>query len=510
MATVAEIAARLPGASVFGDGAVEISGITVDSRRVEPGFLFAAVAGAREDGARFVPQAVAAGAAALLAGHPVDAGLPCIVVPDPRAALGAASAACLGDPTRRLRVLGVTGTNGKTTVTYLAEAALAAGGCRPGVMGTVEVRFGRERWSTEHTTPEAPVVQSTARRMADLGATHLVLEVSSHGLALGRLGGTVFHAVAFTNLTQDHLDFHGSMEEYAAAKLLLFTVALAESPEARAVVNLDDPFSRTILERLERPVVTVSTDPGSVAGIRPAAPPAFGIDGITARILTPAGPVSLASPLLGVHNLSNLLVALGLALQSGLDPALAAAGLSAVGAVPGRLERVGGPGEIPVLVDYAHTPDALTRVLAALRPLTRGRLITVFGCGGDRDQSKRPLMGRAVARGSDLALVTSDNPRTEDPRSIIGMILPGIEGEGSRRIGLDGLPHAPDGFAVEPDRAAAIRAAVNAAGPGDTVLIAGKGHEDYQILGTRKIHFDDREQAREALAARSGGGGGRD
>ncbi len=507
MATVADIAARIPGARVVGDGSVEIAGMTQDSRAVEPGFLFAAVEGARADGARFVGEAVAAGAAAVLARQPVSQSVPCIIVPDPRGALGPAAAACYGDPTRRLRLVGVTGTNGKTTVTYLVEAALVAAGHHPGVMGTVEYRFGETRWSAVHTTPEAPVIQSVVRRMADLGATHLVLEVSSHGLALGRLGGSAFDVVAFTNLTQDHLDFHGTMEEYAAAKLLLFTAAIDGTPGTRAVVNQDDPFARTILARLERPVLTVSVDPAADADLRPEVPPRYGIEGITARVTTPGGPVSLVTPLLGPHNLSNLLVALGIALQLGLEPGAATAGLSAVGAVPGRLERIGAGSDIAVLVDYAHTPDALSRVLAALAPLTAGRLIAVFGCGGDRDRAKRPLMGEAVARGADLAVVTSDNPRTEEAGSIIDMILPGLEGEGWRHVAADELPSARLGFGVEPDRATAIRLAITAARPGDTVLVAGKGHEDYQILGTRRIHFDDRETARGILVGRAGEGG---
>ena len=510
MATVAEIAARVPGAAVVGDGSVEPVGMTLDSRAVEPGFLFAAVAGAREDGTRFVEQAVAAGAAAIMARRPIAAGVPCIVAPDPRAALGPAAAACYGDPTRRLRLVGVTGTNGKTTVTYLLEAALAAAGYRPGVMGTVEYRLGERTWSAVHTTPEAPVIQSVARRMLDLGATHLLLEVSSHGLALGRVAGSVFDVAVFTNLTQDHLDFHATMEDYAAAKLLLFTAALEASPNARAVVNLDDPFSATILARLARPSIGVSVDHLGGADVRPAVPPGIGIHGIEARISTPGGQVPMTSPLLGGHNLSNLLVALGTALQLGVDPAVAARGLSAVAAIPGRLERAGrGPGPV-VLVDYAHTPDALERVLAALRPVTAGRLIVVFGCGGDRDRGKRPLMGEAVARGADLAVVTSDNPRTEEPESIIRMIVPGLERQGWRPVSVDGLPAARGGFAVVPDRAAAIRLATLAARPEDTVLIAGKGHEDYQILGTGKIHFDDREQARAALAARAEDGGSGD
>jgi UDP-N-acetylmuramyl-tripeptide synthetase len=507
MATVAEIADRLVGARVFGLPDTEVFELTHDSRQVRPGAMFAALRGLKSDGLSFVGDALGRGATALLLPEEVDAPVPRIVVEDTRAALGPAAAVCYGDPTRSLELVGVTGTNGKTTITYMLESALRFAGVRPGVMGTVDYRFGERKWSSPHTTPEAPVIQSVARQMLDAGASHLLLEASSHGLVLGRLSGCEFDVVAFTNLTQDHLDFHADMEEYAAAKLLLFTEAIRDVPRARGVVNLDDPFSNTIVDRMRHAVTTISCHPQSGADICPLGEPRLGIDGIAARLTTPVGEAEIVSPLLGEHNLNNLLVALGVCLQLELELPTVVEGLSRLETVPGRLERVtGGPG-FTVLVDYAHTPDALVSALAALRRLTPGRLICVFGCGGDRDRAKRPLMGGAVGRVADLALVTSDNPRTEEPGAIIEMILPGVEAAGLPRIDVDELALASRGFAVEVDRARAIRIAVSACRPGDTLLIAGKGHEDYQILGTEKVHFDDREQARDALA-RAGGGDG--
>jgi UDP-N-acetylmuramoyl-L-alanyl-D-glutamate--2,6-diaminopimelate ligase len=507
MAKASEIARRVGATAVVGDADAEITGASHDSREVRPGFLFAALSGANADGRRYAGQAIAAGARALLVAEAIEAPpeVAQIVVADPRRVLGIAAAACYGDPTRGLEVVGVTGTNGKTTTTYLLEAALGAAGARPGVMGTVEYRFGARRWHAAHTTPEAPVIQAIAREMADAGATHLFMEVSSHGLALHRLGGCAFDVVAFTNLTQDHLDFHRDMAEYAAAKMLLFTDAIAGNPDARAVVNVDDAFGVEIARTVRHRVLRVSCSPEADADVRPAAPARFGAGGIEATVATPAGSFELRSPLLGAHNLANLLLALGICHELGADLARCLAGLATFAAVPGRLERVRAEDGIAVLVDYAHTPDALARVLTALRPFTPGRLLCVFGCGGDRDPKKRARMGEAVARGADVAIVTSDNPRTEAPGAIIDMILPGVAAGGGVRIPAAAIAGAARGYAVEPDRAAAIALAVDAAAPGDTVLIAGKGHEDYQILGTEKVHFDDREQAAAAIAARRGG-----
>jgi len=501
MPRISDIALAVDGATVVGSGETIATGVTHDSRLVEPGFLFAALPGQKTDGSEYVEMAIDSGATAVLTRRRLDLPVAQIVVNDPRSALGPICAACYGYPGRNISIVGITGTNGKTTITYILEAALRSLGHPTGIMGTVDYRFEGRTWHAAHTTPEASVIQRVTRDMVDAGATHMVMEVSSHGLALGRLGGCEFDVVAFTNLTQDHLDFHRDMEDYAAAKMLLFTRCLDHRPDARVVVNMDDPFGHKIVERLQRPAITISCDPGSGADLRPASRPDYGIDGINARIMTPSGEVGLRSPLLGPHNLNNLLVALGICVQLGEDPADFMAGVAGFFAIPGRLERVNCLLGFTVLVDYAHTPDALRRVLAALAPLTSGRLMCVFGCGGDRDNTKRPLMGLAVSQGADMAMVTSDNPRTERPDSIIDMIIPGLIDGGMGEIGEGCLATADSGYAVQVDRALAIRSIVESARPGDTILIAGKGHEDYQILGTKKIHFDDREQAEAAIAS---------
>lgn len=509
MTTLRELAALIPGARMMGDGDLLVRGLAHDSRDVVPGVVFAVLRGSTSDGRAFVESALRAGAVALLVEEPLEVPVAQIVLAQPRRSLGSLAALCYDHPTREMKVAAITGTNGKTTTTYLVEAALSSLGHLCGVMGTVEYRCGTERWAAAHTTPEAPVIQRMARRMADIGASHLVMEASSHGLALGRMTGVELDVVAFTNLTQDHLDFHHTMEEYAAAKLLLFTEVIAGNPAARCVVNVDDPFGPTVAKTARGSVLTVSCQAGAEADLHPAVSPRMGIDGLELCVVTPTGEVELRSPLLGAHNLANLLLALGIGIALGEDAAAVARGLGAVCTVPGRLERVGGfEAPFAVAVDYAHTPDALERVLEALRPLTAGRLICVFGCGGDRDPAKRPLMGRAVIRGADLAVVTSDNPRTEDPSAIISMILPGVEDAGATRVAAHELSCAARAYAVEPDRRAAIGAAVAAARAGDMVLIAGKGHEDYQIIGTTKHHFDDREEAAAFLRARCGGSHG--
>ena len=501
MKSAIEIAKVLTNARIIGDGQVSVGGVSHDSRTVQAGDLFAVLRGRAADGRAFIPDATARGAVALLTEEELPSSLCQIVVPNVRAALGTAAAVCYDYPTKRLCTVGVTGTNGKTTIVYLLEAALKILGRRPGVMSTVAYRFEEMTWTAGFTTPEAPTVQSIAAKMSEAGATHLLMEASSHGIVQGRLTGCRYAAVAFTNLTQDHLDFHGTMDSYGEAKLRLFTEILPKNPDGKAVVNLDDPYAKTILDNLTKPVLTVSVHPDSGATICPKSPPEFTIQGIRARLRTPEGSVDLRSPLVGSHNLSNLLVALGLCIQLGESAESAAAALCGSGA-PGRLERVSKEDEPTVLVDYAHTPDALVNVLDALRPLTPGRLICIFGCGGDRDARKRPLMGTAVRERADVAVVTSDNPRTEEPSSIIEMILPGVAGGDLPALNdEEQLSAASRGFFVEPDRRRAIFSAIRAASSEDTVLIAGKGHEDYQILGTTKIHFDDREAAREALVA---------
>jgi UDP-N-acetylmuramoyl-L-alanyl-D-glutamate--2,6-diaminopimelate ligase len=503
MRTLGEIAEEVREVTLHGDPATIVTGITNDSRQVRQGFIYAVVRGATVDGAAFIPAALAAGAAAILSDRAHDVEVPLLQTDDVRDALGPVAASCFGNPGAAMRLVGVTGTNGKTTITWLVESILSSVAMPCGVMGTIEYRFGRRVWPASHTTPEAPVIQSILRDMRDAGAVAVAMETSSHGLVQGRLRGCVFDVAAFTNLTQDHLDFHATMEEYGAAKMHLFTRHVSSGRHSKVVVNLDDPFAAQIMSATAVPVCTVSCDPHSGADFCPLVEPGYAIDGIHTDIATPAGIVCLDSPLVGRHNLNNLLVAAAIGWCLDIPMEAITSALAARATVPGRLERVDYPGGCAVFVDYAHTPDALERVLGALRPLTAGRLFCVFGCGGDRDAGKRPLMGAAVAERADVAIATSDNPRTEDPDRILDMVEEGLRQAGAQRLA---EPDAAteNGYLRILDRRAAIGLAIRLAKPGDTVLIAGKGHEDYLIIGTQKTHFDDREVAREAIFVQSG------
>ncbi len=488
--TLGELLDRGIATSLRGDRAVRVDDVQHDSRRVAPGDLFVAIPGQKVDGARFVADAIARGAAAIASEEDVEASVPTLRVASARRALAYAAHAAHGDPTAKLSCIGVTGTNGKTTTTWIVDEALTAVGQKPSLMGTVETRGPGFRETSAYTTPEADEVARFAGRMVLGGATHLVMEVSSHALALHRADGIHFRVAAFTNLTQDHLDFHGTMEAYFEAKARLFT----ELAPQIAVVNVDDPMGAALAKRIDRAKTRVLTVGRTSADAEMrVAEWTMTRAGIRARIEQRGRPpVLLESPMVGAHNLENLLVAAGILRSIGASAEDIEGALRVVRGAPGRLERVEDPRDALVFVDYAHTPDALAKALDALRPITPGKLIVVFGCGGDRDRQKRPLMGRAAAERADLCVVTSDNPRTEEPRSIVDMILPGTVGAKETR--------------VEVDRRAAIGLALARAGAGDTVLIAGKGHEDYQILGTTKIHFDDREQARAAIAALTKGG----
>ncbi len=475
--------------SLRGDGSTLVRDVRHDSRQVVPGDLFVAIPGEKLDGARFVADAIARGAAAVAAEADLDVAVPTLRVDDARRALALAAHAVHGDPTARLTSIGVTGTNGKTTTTWIVDEALRARGARPALVGTVETRGPGFSAPSAFTTPEADDLARFADRMVQAGATHFVMEVSSHALALFRADGIRFEVAAFTNLTQDHLDFHGTMDAYRQAKERLF-VALRPR---NAVINVDDPAGAAIAARIDRGVTRVLTvgRTSPDAGLR-VTEWTMSRAGLRASIAQEGQPpMALTSPMVGAHNLDNLLLAAGILRAIGASAREIEAALSEVRGAPGRLERVDDPRDVAVFVDYAHTPDAVAKALDALRPITPGRLFVVFGCGGDRDRAKRPLMGEAAARRADVCIVTSDNPRTEDPRSIVDMILPGV---GSAKESL-----------VEVDRRAAIGLALSRARAGDTVLIAGKGHEDYQILGTTKIHFDDREEARAAIARAAGG-----
>jgi UDP-N-acetylmuramoyl-L-alanyl-D-glutamate--2,6-diaminopimelate ligase len=474
-------------------GDVKVTGITAATDRIRPGDLFAGVPGRSAHGASFAAAAVDAGAVALLtdpAGrtHADGLGIPVAVVPDVRAVLGAVSAEIYGNPSAAVTVLGVTGTSGKTTTTFLIRAGLRAAGRVPGVIGTVATMVGDEEIKTGFTTPEAPEVQALLGLMRERGVTDVAMEVSSHALAMGRVDGIQFDVAAFTNLSEDHLDFHADMEDYFAAKALLFAAGRARS----AVVVIDDHWGTRLTEIVAGPLSTVTT-----VGERRATWEAVDItdqpDGTTAfRALGPDVDLTTGCAVPGRYNVANALLALAILTEAGVDPAVAAPAI-AQASVPGRMERIDAGQPFLAVVDYSHKPAAVDGALRALRPLTKGRLIIVLGCGGDRDRGKRPHMGAIAARGADLLVITDDNPRSEDPAQI-------------RRAMLEGalaVPASARGEVTEVgDRAAAITAAVAAAGAGDTVLIAGKGHETGQEIAGVVHPFDDRVVLRAALEAR--------
>jgi len=477
-------------------GDIDVAGIATDSREVRPGEVFFALPGLRTDGRRHLAEAVARGARAIVAEGPAaDAKVPVALVRGVRRVLAAAAARCAGDPSAGLVLVGVTGTNGKTSTTFILESIWRAAGLETGVIGTVGYRgAGRLDRPAPLTTPEAPALQALLAEMRHAGATHVAMEVSSHALAQERVLGCRFDAAVFTNLTRDHLDFHGDVESYYRAKARLFLEHLAASGkrEAVAVVNVDDPAGARLAGEVRTRCVRVGA--GETADVRP-----LDIETTlagTRGVLSFGGtPLPFCTRLVGAPQVENLLGAAATAWALGIAPAAVAAGLAAVTAPPGRLERFDGPG-FTVMVDYAHTPDALARALTVLRPLTPGRMIAVFGCGGDRDPGKRPLMGEAAARLSDVVVLTSDNPRTEDPGRILDAVEAGVVQAGLGPLGEDGR-----GYLVQADRRAAIALAIRLARPGDLVLVAGKGHEDYQIVGHEKHHLDDREEVRRALGS---------
>jgi UDP-N-acetylmuramoyl-L-alanyl-D-glutamate--2,6-diaminopimelate ligase len=493
-----KLSAIIQGTGAHGDVGAdpEVTSVTGDSREVVPGAAFFALPGAARDGHEFAAEAVRRGAVAVIAERPVAcAPAPVLLAPSSRRALAIAAAAFHGRPGDALALAAVTGTNGKTTVAWLVEACARAAGVPVGMVGTVVHRWPGAERPAAHTTPESTTVQSLLAEMRAAGARAAVLEVSSHALAQERVASLRFRAAAFTNLTRDHLDYHGDMERYFDAKRRLFLEHLA--PDGVAVVNVRDPFGARLADQIG-PGRRVWRHGGRSEDDLRAVGVSSGLSGIAATVHAPVGKLSVRSPLVGAHNLENLLSAAGLALALGLPVDAVARGLSACPGAPGRLERFAARG-VSVFVDYAHTDDALARALEALRALAPRRLVCVFGCGGDRDRGKRPLMGEAAARGADAVVVTSDNPRTEDPAAIIGDILPGLERSGLRRLSAAELSRGERGFAVEPDRRAAIELAVASAREGDAVLLAGKGHEDYQVVGREKRPFSDREEARRAL-----------
>ena len=492
---LAELLAGWDGLTVSGPTDVEIAGIQHDSRTVKPGDLFVAIRGFRHDGGSFIPQAVARGASAVMverepAGLAIPAAVTLIQVPDARLGLALAAGRFFGHPSRGLRLIGVTGTNGKTTTTYLVEAILADAGRRMGLLGTIQYRCGDVTFAGERTTPESSDLQSLLARMRALGAWGAVMEVSSHSLALERVAGCEFDVGIFTNLTQDHLDFHGTMQEYAAAKARLFRrlgTDRTKPGEAGAVLNAEDAWAPVVAAGTRARVIRYALEGEADLQVRASE---FTLAGIRATVDSPWGRWEVASPLVGRHNLANILGAAGACLHLGLDRDSVARGVTALRAVPGRFEKVEAGQPFGVVVDYAHTPDALERTLQTARRFAAGRLIAVFGCGGDRDRGKRPIMGEAAARLADVVVVTSDNPRSEDPQAILAEIEVGVA-----RAGAGSAKHV-----TIAERREAIAEALRRARPGDLVVIAGKGHETYQILRDRTIPFDDRLVAGEALA----------
>jgi UDP-N-acetylmuramoyl-L-alanyl-D-glutamate--2,6-diaminopimelate ligase len=485
----------------------EVGGLAYDSRKVGPGDIFFAIPGEKADGHDFIAEVVRRGAGAVVFSR--DGTSPhapaSVKVRDVRRSMGLWSAHFYGRPSAKLRLVGVTGTNGKTTLTYLVEAVLNAAGMKPGVIGTINYRYGGREIPSHHTTPESLDLQVMLAEMSNAGVEAVAMEVSSHALVQERVRGLEFDVGVFTNLSRDHLDFHRDMDEYFRAKSKLFTDYLQASskPRKSAVIYGEDPRGRQLIEQIRSADLDVwSYGEDKRWDVHPV-DVERDVRGLRGTIQARERKIEFESPLVGAANLQNILGAIGVGRALGVDHEALARGIAQLKSVPGRLEKVPNDHGMTILVDYAHSPDALEKVLGAVRPLTGGKLICVFGCGGDRDRGKRPLMGEIAARLSDIVVLTSDNPRTEDPLAILDEIEAGLKGTQIKKLALSDLRCLARGYVVEADRRKAIGIAVAAAAAGDLVLIAGKGHEDYQILGANKIHFDDREVAREEVECRA-------
>ncbi|WP_274363323.1 UDP-N-acetylmuramoyl-L-alanyl-D-glutamate--2,6-diaminopimelate ligase [Paenibacillus thermotolerans] len=487
---IRELASLFLLSRIIGDDNTEVTGVTADSRHVTPGCLFICVPGYTVDGHDYAEAAANQGAAALVVERELPLHLPQLVVRDAKRAMARIASRMYGYPSRELKVIGVTGTNGKTTTAMLIEGILSAAGFETGLMGTVRTKVGGVTKESKNTTADALALQSTFRSMRDAGAQYCVMEVSSHALEQGRVIGTDFRTAVFTNLTQDHLDYHGTMEQYAAAKELFFArLGNAEEnhgPGKFAVLNADDPVHARYKRVTAAETITYGID--SEADVR-ASDIRMSAQGTSFRLSSFAGDAYVNVKLIGKFNVYNALAAIAATLAERLPLAAVVAALESIPGVEGRVEPVDAGQPFAVLVDYAHTPDGLLNVLNTVNEIKRGRVITVFGCGGDRDKTKRPIMGRIAAERSDYAIVTSDNPRSEHPESIMRDIEAGILEAGVERTR----------YELIADRKRAIEKAVEMAGPEDVVLIAGKGHETYQIIGGATYEFDDRAVAREAI-----------
>jgi len=476
-----ELCIPVPGAHITGDGSRVISGLSYNSRSVKAGDLFIAVQGTASHGNRFAQEAIRQGAIALMTDKPIDGhhDVPVIFVPDARTAKAEVAAHFYRHPSQRLSCIGITGTNGKTTVSYMLKAILEQDGQSTGLIGTIRHHVGKRTETSKNTTPDSVDLQRYLAEMVDENQARSIMEVSSHALSQNRVGEVVFKTGVFTNLSREHLDYHASMEAYGDAKALLFS---SLPPDAVAVINADDPAGEKMIQACRCPVIRYGFCPGVdvTAEVR-----RLDIDGFSLILKTPLGEVDITSRLPGRFNVVNAMAASAAAIS--LDAPLSAikSGFETLRSIEGRMESIDCGQDFRVIVDYAHTPDALENILSNLKPITVGRLITVFGCGGDRDRSKRPLMAEAAGSLSTHSFITSDNPRTEDPRRIIDDILQGI---------VPGIS-----YDVEPDRKRAIEAAIAMARGGDIVVIAGKGHENYQILNDGTVDFDDRQVTKETL-----------
>jgi UDP-N-acetylmuramoyl-L-alanyl-D-glutamate--2,6-diaminopimelate ligase len=473
----------VPGVKLSGNGGPDIVGLAYSSKQVKPGFLFSAIRGEKRDGLEFVAEAVSRGAAAILSDRPRPQTWtgPWAQAGDVREALALASANFYGHPSTKLKVIGITGTKGKTTLTYLLESIFQKAGYPTGVIGTISYRWPNMSQPAPRTTPEAPDLQRMLSEMLGQGISHCVIEVSSHALDLKRVWGIHFDIAVFTNLSPEHLDFHASIEEYFEAKKKLFYL---NAKKRTAVVNLDDPWGKRLISELPLTTVSFGLEPAAIVRAEQSR---FTEAGIKGEVDHPGGRLKICSALMGRHNLYNILAAVATGLALGIPAPTIKEGISALKGVPGRLEKIESPLGFQVFVDYAHTDQALRSLLETIRDLKPGRIILVFGAGGDRDKTKRPRMGEVAATLADLSFITSDNPRSEDPLAIIAEIEKGFALRGARN------------YKIVPDRREAISQALAAARKGDAVLIAGKGHEDYQVFKNETIPFSDAEVARSAL-----------